>query len=86
MQAKLRYKPATNGYETIYFDTCFKGRRKYKMLGLKVKCKLQSSEEKRYRKEMEKLAREIANGIDMDLLKGKLRMEGKKDLNVDFIQ
>lgn len=37
MQTKIRYKPAANGYETIYLDTCFRGKRKYEMLGFKVK-------------------------------------------------
>ena len=86
MKTILRYKPAANGYETIYLDTCYQGRRKYKMLGLKVKRVPQTPEDRRRRKELENLAREIANKIDTDLLKGKLRMEEKKDLNVDFIK
>ncbi len=53
MQTKIRYKPAANGFETIYLDTCFHGKRKYEMLRFKVKCKPQTREERRYRREKE---------------------------------
>ncbi len=85
MATKLRYKPATNGFETIYLDTCFNGTRKYKMLGFKVKCKPKSAEEKHDRKEKENLAKQIANQMDLDMMRGKFHLEEKINCNVDFI-
>lgn len=55
------------------------------MLGFKVKDKPQTPEERRDKKEKENLAREIANSIDMDLLRRRHHLEEKVDDNMDFL-
>lgn len=86
MKTIIRYKPAANGYETIYLDTCIKGKRRYDMLGLKVKCIPKSAEEKHQRREKENLAKEIAKQLELDLMKGKYHIEKKVDTAVDFVE
>lgn len=86
MSTKLRFKPAQNGFEIIYLDTCFQGRRTYKMLGFKVKKNPKSFDEKHDRKEKIALAQEVAKEHDYNLVSRKLEIRKKVNENVDFIE